>query len=58
MGWFTKKCPYCGGPLEETGYSIGCAEYRCRNCIKRNREKREFEKRLVALENKLVKVQG
>lgn len=33
MGWFSLKCPQCGGPVEATGYSAPYPAYRCKSCI-------------------------
>ena len=33
MGWFTPKCPRCGGPLQATGYSAPYPSHRCPACI-------------------------
>lgn len=51
MGLFSKpKCPHCGGPITETGYSFPFPAYRCRNCIKRNSELKELSDRIKKLE--------
>lgn len=54
MGLFSKsKCPHCKQPLTETGYSFPYPKWRCKNCIKRNKEKKEMEDRITKLENAL-----
>ena len=58
MGWFTKKCPRCGGPLQETGYSIGCPAYRCRNCIRNNRIKNDQERRIEEIKKRLDQLES
>lgn len=53
MGWFSPKCPSCDGPLEETGYSAPYPSWRCRRCIKENKqasEIKEMSERIAQLE--------
>jgi tRNA(Ile2) C34 agmatinyltransferase TiaS len=52
MGLFSKpKCPDCSGQLTQTGYSFPFPQWRCKRCIKRNKEKKAFEERINRLEN-------
>ncbi len=56
MSWFSPKCPYCGNPLEETGWATPYPSYRCNTCIAVNTAKREaanLKRRVEELE-KLV----
>lgn len=53
MGLFKKYCPQCGGILERTGYSFPFPQWRCNNCIKRNKEMKLLERRIDELEKKL-----
>jgi tRNA(Ile2) C34 agmatinyltransferase TiaS len=46
------KCPYCGGPLQETHYSLP-PYWRCPRCIKHNREKKEAENKIAELEKRI-----
>jgi tRNA(Ile2) C34 agmatinyltransferase TiaS len=46
------KCPYCGGPLKETYYSLP-PYWRCPRCIERNKEKKETEKKIAELNKRI-----
>lgn len=59
MGLFSTKlpkCPHCGGPTVQTGYSFPYPQLRCNNCYTRNIEKQEMEARIAALESKVKKL--
>lgn len=43
MGWFTPKCPQCGGPLQATGACAPYPSYRCEACISDRRRDAEIE---------------
>lgn len=54
MGFFSSpKCPYCGGKLTYQGGSIGVKPWKCKNCIRRNREAREREEELAEIRQRL-----
>jgi tRNA(Ile2) C34 agmatinyltransferase TiaS len=52
------KCPYCGGPLEETSYAAPFPQWRCPNCIERNSEKRKVQNKIKALENRIRELEN
>jgi tRNA(Ile2) C34 agmatinyltransferase TiaS len=59
MGWFSKpKCPYCGGALAPTGYSLPFPGWRCNNCYKRNTEKKAQNERIAKLEQEISKLKN
>ena len=43
MGWFTPKCPRCGGELKATGYCAPYPSHRCEACISKARQKQETD---------------
>jgi hypothetical protein len=58
MGLFSDpKCPNCNWPLTRTYYAFPFPQWRCKNCIKRNEEKKATEDRIKALENIILKKQ-
>jgi tRNA(Ile2) C34 agmatinyltransferase TiaS len=58
MGWFSNpNCPHCGSELEETGYCAPYPSWRCRTCIKANREKKEHEEELQSLRDRIARLE-
>ena len=59
MGLFSKpKCPYCGGPVVPTGYSLPFPGWRCNNCYQKNAQKKEMKEmkdKIKELEDKINK---
>ncbi len=43
MGWFTPKCPNCGGVLQFTGYCAPYPTHRCQSCIENHRRDAEIK---------------
>jgi tRNA(Ile2) C34 agmatinyltransferase TiaS len=58
MGLFgPPKCPHCGGPLKETGYSSPYPAWKCPRCIRTNTEKRKMDDRIKELEKRLSQME-
>jgi tRNA(Ile2) C34 agmatinyltransferase TiaS len=54
MGWFTPKCPHCGGVLQSTGFCAPYPTHRCQICIENHRRDAE----LKALRSDIAKLKG
>ena len=52
------KCPHCGHELTYTGASFPYPEWKCTNCIKNNREKREQASEMADLKKRIKVLEG